>query len=501
MLQMSVLQLLQKLPSRRLWRQKVRQASSSRGGGAGEPGAAGEGQENSLQPEIFQLLTETQIHVKSNKYKGKPISVWERICSYRGAYLEKSVLLDTETAERITKNVDIHSRADSNTKFFDGEGGLCRVAALAASLDRFSSVAVLEKDEGLSVLHEHAKNNYLNPDTEIIKYNYGQVCVQVLNDKTFESDLIAHLPAGNISEEIPSYTLVSTASHGFVKHFNERLLYRDNPFGEFYSSRPELFLIVNARTYFHLCGGYNELSPVEDRMTDQEMDFLMSSLNRNPQHFLYQNILFQILFRFCLIDVIPRQAYYPWKKFTMQSKTKSSLKKAGAVYAAHHDSLCLLYARPRTPEEVQIGNPRYFSHFLQRLLKNKQVRVVELLERWNGGWGVLVIDIGFTVFTKVNELQIGDMTTLYKVLIRTSDFEHSYFVEEAEITYRENNDYQVSDDEMESFKIHLSRKLSKGEDISNIYESFLSESNSLNSFEIDDDSIRDNEESAYQFAV
>ena len=93
------------------------------------------------------------------------------------------------------------------------------------------------------------------------------------------------------------------------------------------------------------------------------------------------------------------------------------------------------------------------------------------------------------------------MTTLYKVLIRTSDFEHSYFVEEAEITYRENNDYQVSDDEMESFKIHLSRKLSKGEDISNIYESFLSESNSLNSFEIDDDSIQDCEESAYQFAV
>ena len=62
--------------------------------------------------------------------------------------MEKSVLLDAETADRIVKNVDIHSRADSNTKFFDGEGGLCRVAALAASLTQDRLDAELQPELG-----------------------------------------------------------------------------------------------------------------------------------------------------------------------------------------------------------------------------------------------------------------------------------------------------------------------------------------------------------------
>ena len=65
-----------------------------------------------------------------------------------------------------------------------------------------------------------------------------------------------------MDESVPSYSLVSTVSHGFLKYLTSKLLYRDDPFSEFYSSRPEFFFILPARTYFHLCLSTHNPEPV-----------------------------------------------------------------------------------------------------------------------------------------------------------------------------------------------------------------------------------------------
>ena len=49
------------------------------------------------------------------------------------------------------------------------------------------------------------------------------------------------------------------------------------------------------------------------RITEEEMRFRIKQMPKKNLYNLYYNVLFQSFFDFCLVDVIPRTAYYPWK--------------------------------------------------------------------------------------------------------------------------------------------------------------------------------------------
>ena len=217
--------------------------------------------------------------------------------------------------------------------------------------------------------------------------------------------------SGSATEDVPSLSLISTISHGTLKYLTSQLLYRDSPFSEFYSSRPEFFFIVSARTYFHLCLGFHEPEPVNFRISEEEMRYRMKQQPRTAMMNLYNNVLFQTLFDFCLVEVIPRSAYYPWKENEdyrpFQKKKERKLKKSERIADSQTDNLMMIYARPKKTEDLGVGNQKYFSHFMYNLFKNKNKFVCSLLEDWSGGWGLLVIDMGYSMYTQVRKFHFA----------------------------------------------------------------------------------------------
>ena len=350
-------------------------------------------QKNSLDPDILDVLCKTKYNksqFSNHKRKRKSdndISLWERIMEYKSGYVEKTILLNEDTAKDIAQSVKVHTRGNKNTFFFDGEGGLCQVASHVGKLGIFKSVSVLEKDANMSALHDYAKENYLDPETPVHAVNLNAAAVQSMSDAHYESPLIRHLPeSSSMSEDVPSYSVVVTASHGLIKYLNSRALFRDNPFGEFFSSRPEFFFIVPIRTYFHLCMSTHEPEPEFYRISEETMRYTASQRQRTDLYNLYHNVLFQALFDFCLVNILPRSSYYPWKKYDLTNemtnhKPKPGSERAQMVYQANKDTLMMVYVRLKKPEDVEVGNPKYFSHFVFHLLRNK-VRLTEILENW-----------------------------------------------------------------------------------------------------------------------
>ena len=248
-------------------------------------------------------------------------------------------------------------------------------------MDIFKSVSVLEKDANLSALHEYAKDHYLNPQTPVYSVNLCAAAVENMKSFHYESPLIRHLPeSSSMSEDVPSYSVVATASHGLIKYLNSRALFRDNPFGEFFSSRPEFFFIVPIRTYFHLCMSTHEPEPELYRISEEAMRHKVSELQRTDLYNLYHNVLFQALFDFCLVNVLPRSSYYPWKKYEQTSNhtPKPGSERAQMIYQANKDTLMMVFVRPKKPEDVNVGNPKYFSHFVFHLFRNKVRLLTEI---------------------------------------------------------------------------------------------------------------------------
>ena len=329
-------------------------------------------QMSSLPPDIVSLLCGTK-HRKNSKHE---ISLWERIMQYKSGYIEKAILMNEETANDIARSIQVHTRGNKDTVFFDGEGGLCQVASKIEEMNIFKSISVLEKDSSLSALHDYAKSNYLDPETPVHSVNLQAAAAENMRTSHFESPLIKYLPETNEnseSEEVPSFSLVATVSHAFIKYLNHRILYRENPFGEFFNSRPEFFFIVPIRTYFHLCISTHEPEPETRRISEQEMRYCVSNRPKTALYNLYHNVLFQTFFDFCLVNILPRSAYYPWKKYEshLDYKTKPGSERAQLVYQANKQNLMMIYVRPRKPEDVEVGNPKYFSYYLFHLLRNK----------------------------------------------------------------------------------------------------------------------------------
>ena len=134
------------------------------------------------------------------------------------------------------------------------------------------------------------------------------------------------------------------------------------------------------------------------RITEEEMRFRIKQMPKKNLYNLYYNVLFQSFFDFCLVDVIPRTAYYPWKPAPSLSQYQMN---RNPLLRDNSDSLMMIYARPKKEEDMCVGNPKHLSHFLFNLFKNKNKNLCCLLEEWSGGWGLLVIDLGYTMFTQV----------------------------------------------------------------------------------------------------
>jgi len=423
----------------------------------------GEIEMQNLAPELLDLLTGSEAVVPPGERLSKcSNSVWDRISSYKSNYIEKAVLLDPQTAEQIGQSILTHTRADrSKTVFFDGEGGLCQIGAFIQKQNIFKSVSILEKDMQISPLHEYAWRKYLDPETKVHPVNLCQSVPRHQQSSSFEPPLIPLLPSnesgcGDVSEDVPSYSLVSTVSHGYLKYLTSKLIYREDPFSEFYSCRPEFFFITPIRTYFHVCLSGHDPDPVRFKITEEEMRFKIRELPKRALFNQYNNVLFQSFFDFCLVDMIPRNSYYPWKKhtyspFARPEKIKGE-KMSERVIKANKDSLMVMYVRPKKPEDLQIANPKHFSHYLFVLFQNKNKFLICQLEEWAGGWGLVAIDMGYTLYTMVRDLSSEEMMTLYQNISKLPNFENSNLVIEANLM-RQHKTYD-DDDDSEDLEIY-----------------------------------------------
>ena len=126
-------------------------------------------------------------------------SLWSRIQSYSSGYVEKTILLNSAVAAQIAQNIAVHTRGDKHTRFLDAEGGTCQIAANLQQMALFEDIRVLEKDMELFELHKYAKDNYLDPQTEIHSLNINKIVPDATQTRMFESPLLAHFPErGNI---------------------------------------------------------------------------------------------------------------------------------------------------------------------------------------------------------------------------------------------------------------------------------------------------------------
>jgi len=415
-------------------------------------------QRQSLAPEILHLLTSSKAVVPAGERLSKQDnSVWDRICSYKANYTEKAVLLDPQTAEQIGQSILNHTRADrSKTVFFDGEGGLCLIGAFLQKQNAFKCVSILEKDMQISPLHNYARKMSLEPETKIHEVNLCQSVPLHGQSSSYEPPLIAHLPSnesgcGDISEDVPSYSLVATVSHGYLKYLTRKLIHREDPFSEFYSCRPEFFFITPIRTYLHICLSGHEPDPVQFKISEEEMRFKLRDLPKRELFNLYNNVLFQCFFDFCLINMIPRNSYYPWKKNTYNPFSRVS-KSGDRIIRTNQDNLMVMYVRPKKPEDLQIKNPKHFSHYLFILFKNKKKFLICLLEEWAGGWGLVAIDMGYTLYTLVQDLSSEEMMTVYQNISKMANFESSNLVMEASLMSQQH--HEDIDDDSEDLEIY-----------------------------------------------
>jgi hypothetical protein len=98
---------------------------------------------------------------KRGNFGRRHVTPFERAQTYGNQYSEKCLLIEEATARRIAAAVQRHTAAGPDTVFYDGEGGLCHVAAEIAASRRFKSVTVLEKDFNLIELHKFAREHVI----------------------------------------------------------------------------------------------------------------------------------------------------------------------------------------------------------------------------------------------------------------------------------------------------------------------------------------------------
>ena len=206
----------------------------------------------------------------------------------------------------------------------------------------FNSVAVLEKDMGMAPLHSYARSKGALSRAVHVHHFQGSLPKMAANNMdqrgAFPSPLNDFLPKDSFCEEVPSYTMVLTATHAVIKYLTHRYeslhsslkvspltlsllfsafrrLYQTrSPIGEFYAARPEFFFIVTPRTFFHMhCGVGPAQGSTTKKLSVEKMRENAVRLKNQSGLMLPNNIAFQLLFDFCLVDLIPRKAFFPWR--------------------------------------------------------------------------------------------------------------------------------------------------------------------------------------------
>lgn len=404
------------------------------------------------------------------------LTLFEHIMRYKSGYNEKTLLLNEAVAETISTNVLAHSRGDESSTFYDGEGGLCLIAKYIKDRNVFGKVEVFEKDSKLDMLHEYAENRYFGEDIRIHNINLSKMASDALRYRQhFESPLGQLLCSNNGSseEDVPSAVVVSTASQSVLKYLVTRMLLKHQPNTEFYSSRPEFFLVMSARTYFHLCCSDQTVTPVTSRMSTQEMRMHLSESEKLTKLVMPYNVMFQLLFDFCLLDILPRSAYFPWKPFIRHGNNKPrpirGKEYLTSLYRDYHDSLMLVYVRPRKDEEMEILRPHYLEYFLRKVLKDKKQSIVAVFEEWLSDSGLELIKAGYNIFTTVQDLSLDQMLAVFRLLVSIPGFESSNFVAEAEIFLNEDtvsSSELYSSNTVENMKESMRRDLASGRGVS-----------------------------------
>jgi len=397
-----------------------------------------------MNPEAFKVLTERTAEIndfQANQRKGDDkgntsVSLLEKVMMYRKDYTEKSVLLCETTATRIMESVAKQSMASrSKTQFVDSEGGLCMLASKAEQMpDLFDSVAVLEKDMGMTPLHSHARSKGALSRAVHVHYYQGGLPKMAADNMeyrgSFPTPLNEFLPKESFSEEVPSYTIVLTATLAVIKYLTHRRLYQTrSPIGEFYAARPEFFFIVTPRTFFHMHCGAAPL-PSTERLSVEEMrENVFGAKNQNTL-MTPKNIAFQLLFDFCLVDLIPRRAFFPWRPPPKQ-KAKGGMRLAR--FEEHKENLMVVYARPKSEDEVNIGTPHHLGFFLSAMMKRKSSFLVATLESYCAGSGLPVVWAGYNIFTLISDLKPHQLFEVYQLLIASPDYATSSFVVQADL--------------------------------------------------------------------
>lgn len=421
-----------------------------------------------LPSDVFKLLSETETTYRT-KLSLKTSTVLEKISTYESGYIEKCVLLNEETSRSISNNILTHSNGNKRTTFFDGEGGMCHVANNITNSKRFKKVLVLEKDMSLECLHQYAKSHYLPQKVQVYDVNFPKIASnKLLQKSSFVSPFLEYTPKGKKDEEIPSYTLLTTATQGFLKYLASRMLYHDDPFGDFYAARPEYFFIVTARTYFHICCGIGETDPIPEKLSEEEVESFNKATSINGRLFKKYNVLFNILFDFYLIDRLPRNSFFPWKTHKSYNMAQRATPRIGLdkLYAEYNENFFLIYVRPKRTKDLPFKNPIYFDYFLSVMLQNKGRRIVDVFEMWSSGWGYYLIEAGFDILTIVDDLEMNELIQIYHILESIPDFKNSNFVILATEMYKSEHEEGniLEDKEMDHYRTNLRRKMSQGEE-------------------------------------
>ena len=83
-----------------------------------------------------------------------------------------------------------------------------------------------------------------------------------------------------------------------------------------------------------------------------------------------------------------------------------------------------------------------------------------LLEEWSTGWGLLVIDLGYSTFTLVRDLNAEEICNLYQHLIQLPNFDNSNFIAEADFVFEDSFfDDEVDELEMEQYRVKFWKRI------------------------------------------
>ena len=385
-----------------------------------------------MNPEDYEYLNKTLIkRIHQRKTRGDHdilrearISLWDYLMSYQKHFDEKSLLVDRHVASRIatailansdTKNNIPRNENDMQSIFVDANGGLCRVTdEIIKQCNNtnhvFSCFKIFEKDVNLVPALQRARNDYLKskketPGNVISIMNVNQIVSHYMSCKQkseflseFYQRVLVNYPAKPWSESAPVYTLYMTATHGTIKYFTTACLNRyEMSLNEMSRGRPEFFFIITPKTWAALTLG--------KCLQNERVKRLQTP----------KNILFNLLFEYKLLDVLPRKSFIPWPKKgkEKESKAREHTKEIQRL----EENLYFIKARPKvdlgivynsSDEKIAYPPAHWLEYFVHAICRDKiDARFLPILDKWHPSAALHCVRKGLVPVY----MQLGDFLT------------------------------------------------------------------------------------------